>query len=479
MTEPAVTKLPGRIPPHSRDAERSLLGGLLFDADPIDAVLAIVTPPDFYGSAERKVFEAMVACHKAGTKIDRVTVKDRLSVAGLEAVGGEEYVDLLDKIVPTASNLTHYAKIIRDKSMARQVIEAASAIAQRGYEQGVTGADYLGEAENRILAIGASRTQHELVHVKGLVAGAFKRIESRYERQESVTGISSHLADLDRYTGGFQPGDLILLAARPSMGKTAFANGIALHVGSEAMFEQKKCSVALYSLEMPKEQLVERLLSSAARVDGHRIRTGALIDSDWAKLAQAAGLLADAGIYIDDSSRLTPYQLRASARAKQAQLANTERPLRLVIVDYLQLMHDPDAKSDTREQEVSSISRQLKALAKDLGVPVIALSQLNRALEKRPDKRPQMSDLRESGSQEQDSDLILFLYREEVYDKEDEEVKGIAEIILGKQRNGPIGTVKCAFIHEYTRFENLAAEPFKPPSGPVQRSFIEPDKDAA
>jgi replicative DNA helicase len=446
------------VPPHNLDAERSLLGGILLDSQAFADVLEHLKPEDFYRDAHRKVFEAMCELFGKSQPIDRITVKDQLtSLGAFEAVGGDEFIDLLDKIVPTAANLAWYAKIIHEKALARRLIEAASAIAQLGYEQHGDVADFADECERRIFAVTEQRTAQSFVHLKPVIAATFKTIQSLYERQEEITGIPTGFADLDRITSGFQPGDLVILAARPSMGKTGCALNVATHVGCRAQFQQKACGVGIFSLEMPKEQLVMRMLSSEARVDSQRIRTGKLIESDWAKLAQAAGVLADANIHIDDSPGVSALELRAKCRRLFARYENTDQPIRLIIVDYLQLMRGNE-RIDNREQQIAEISRSLKALAKELAIPILALSQLNRSLEKRPDKRPMMSDLRESGSLEQDADTILFIYREEVYEKEKEDAKGKAEIIIGKQRNGPIGTAELAFIHEHTRFENLARE---------------------
>ena len=455
----AVVALPhGRVPPHNLDAERSLLGGILLDSQAFADVLEHLKPEDFYRDAHRKVFEAMCELFGKSQPIDRITVKDQLtSLGAFEAVGGDEFIDLLDKIVPTAANLAYYAKIIHEKALARRLIEAASAIAQLGYEQHGDVADFADECERRIFAVTEQRTAQSFVHLKPVIAATFKTIQSLYERQEEITGIPTGFADLDRITSGFQPGDLVILAARPSMGKTGCALNVATHVGCRAQFQQKACGVGIFSLEMSKEQLVMRMLSSEARVDSQRIRTGKLIESDWAKLAQAAGILADANIHIDDSPGVSALELRAKCRRLFARYENTDQPVRLIIVDYLQLMRGNE-RIDNREQQIAEISRSLKALAKELAIPILALSQLNRSLEKRPDKRPMMSDLRESGSLEQDADTILFIYREEVYEKEKEDAKGKAEIIIGKQRNGPIGTAELAFIHEHTRFENLARE---------------------
>ena len=460
MSVPAtVVPLPhGRVPPHNLDAERSLLGGILLDSQAFPEVVELLRADEFYRDAHRKVYEAMCSLFSKSQPIDRITVKDELTALGaFESIGGDEFIDLLDQVVPTAANLGWYAKIIHDKALARRLIEAASAIAQLGYEQHGEVGDFADECERRIFAVTEQRNTVSFEQVKPVIARVFKNIEALYERQEEITGVPTGFADLDRLTSGFQPGDLVILAARPSMGKTAFCLNIATHVGCRGQFERKRCGVGLFSLEMPKEQLVMRMLASEARVDSQRIRTGKLIESDWAKLAQAAGVLADANIHIDDTPAVSALELRAKCRRLYARYENTDQPIRMIVVDYLQLMRGNE-RIDSREQQISEISRSLKALAKELGIPVVALSQLNRSLEKRPDKRPMMSDLRESGAIEQDADTIMFIYREEVYEKEKEDVKGVAEIIIGKQRNGPIGTAALAFIHENTRFENLARE---------------------
>ena len=455
----ALTALSGgRVPPQSLDAERSVLGGVLLDNQAFDDVLEIVKAEDFYREPHRLVFEAMQALASRTEPIDRITVKNELTAQGVfAAVGGDDFIDLLDKLVPSASNLAYYAKIVREKAILRRLIEAAHAIASAGYEQQGAVGEFVDEAERKIFAITEEKAQNAFTAVKDVVHTAFKLIQQLYERQEEITGMPSGFADLDRLTSGFQPGDLVILAARPSMGKTAFCLNIATHVGCRARVNQKKVGVAIFSLEMPKEQLVMRMLASEARVDAQRLRTGKLIESDWNKLAMAAGVLADANIHIDDSPTVSALELRAKCRRLASRYSQSEAPLGLIIVDYLQLMKGNE-RIDSREQQISEISRALKGLAKELKLPVLALSQLNRSLEKRPDKRPQLSDLRESGALEQDADTICFIYREEVYDKEKEDVRGIAEIIVGKQRNGPIGTTTVAFLHEFTRFENLARE---------------------
>ena len=462
---PTLAAVPGgRVPPQSLDAERSVLGGILLDNSALNDILEFLKPDDFYREAHRKVFEAMCSLSVKSEPIDRITVKHALSAQGVfESIGGDDFIDLLDKVVPAASNLVYYAKIVSEKAIARRLIEAAQAIAAQGYEQAGDIADFLDSAESRIFGITESKAQVGFRPVGDVVKDAFKLIETLYGRQEDITGVPSGFADLDRLTSGFQPGDLVILAARPSMGKTAFCLNIAAHAGIRAQFNGKRIGVAIFSLEMPSVQLVMRMLASEARVDAQRLRTGKLIESDWSKLAHAAGQLASANIHIDDSPVLGALDLRAKCRRLCSRFADSEAPLGLVIIDYLQLMKGNE-RIDSREQQISEISRSLKGLAKELKLPVMALSQLNRSLEKRPDKRPMMSDLRESGAIEQDADTILFLFREEVYEKEKEEVKGIAEVIIGKQRNGPIGDASVAFQHEFTRFENLA-HGYQPPPG--------------
>jgi replicative DNA helicase len=448
----------GRVPPQSLDAERSLLGGILLDSTALEDVLDLVKPEDFYKEAHRKVFEAMAALFNKSEPVDRISVKNQLTAAGVFAsIGGDDFIDLLDKLVPETAAVGYYARTVREKAVARRLIEAGQAIAAQGFEQAGSVADYLDESERRIFAITEQRARTGFVPVQTAVKDAFALIETLYNRKEDITGVPTGFLDLDRLTSGFQPGDLVILAARPSMGKTAFCLNLATHAALRARFREKRIGVAIFSLEMPSVQLVMRMLASEARVDAQRLRTGRLVDSDWSKLAQAAGLLADANIQIDDSSQLSVLELRARCRRLASKCKEAEAPLGLVIIDYLQLMKGNE-RIDSREQQISEISRSLKGLAKELAIPIIALSQLNRSLEKRPDKRPVMSDLRESGAIEQDADTICFLYREEVYEKDKEEVKGVAEVIIGKQRNGPIGTANVAFQHEYTRFENLTRD---------------------
>lgn len=446
-----------RVPPQNLDAERSLLGGiLLYSASFVD-ILKLVKPEDFYRAAHQKIFEAMIALEQKGEPIDRVTLKNALTAKGAFAsVGGDDFIDLLDKVVPVSANADYYAKIVHDKAVLRRLIEAGQGIVLEAYAQQGEAATFLDTAEQRILSIKSVEGQTgSVLSMRPLLTLAYKDLQSRYERQEEVTGIATGFIDLDRMTSGFQPGDLVIIAARPSMGKTAFCLNVAANAALRAQFKGKRVGVLLFSLEMPSVQLVTRMLASEARVDSQRMRSGALLESDWPKLAHASGVLSEAEIHIDDSSSLTVLDLRAKCRRVHQQLLATPSPLGLIIIDYLQLMKGNE-HIDSREQQISEISRSLKGLAKDLGVPVIALSQLNRSLEKRPDKRPIMSDLRESGAIEQDADTICFLYRDEVYEKDNEEARGRAEVIIGKQRNGPIGTANVTFLHEFTRFENLA-----------------------
>jgi replicative DNA helicase len=385
----------GRVPPQNLDAERSVLGGVLLDNKGLNDILEFLKPDDFYREAHRKVFEAMCTLSAKSEPIDRITVKNALTEQGVFAsIGGDDFIDLLDKVVPAASNLTYYAKIVAERATARRLIEAAQAIAAEGYEQAGDIADFLDSAESRIFGITETKAQQGFRPVQDVVKDAFKLVESLYGRQEDITGVATGFADLDKLTSGFQPGDLVILAARPSMGKTAFCLNIAAHVGIRAKFNGKKIGVAIFSLEMPSVQLVMRMLASEARVDSQRLRTGRLVESDWSKLAHAAGQLAEANIHIDDSSVLGALDLRAKCRRLAGRFADSDAPLGLVIIDYLQLMKGNE-RIDSREQQISEISRGLKGLAKELRLPVIALSQLNRSLEKRPDKRPMMSDLRE------------------------------------------------------------------------------------
>ncbi|HVM96385.1 MAG TPA: replicative DNA helicase [Candidatus Acidoferrales bacterium] len=434
-----------KVPPHSIEAEESVLGGTLLDNGALDRALEFVTPDDFYREAHRKIMRAMIDLSQRGEPVDLVTLSDALKGRGdLQDVGGGTYLAELADKVPTAANVTYYARIVRQKSVLRGLISTATEIATLGYESGANVDEFLDHAERKIFEISERKVRPQFFRIREIMVDSMKAIEQLYERKELVTGVPTGFIDLDRMTAGLQPSDLIVIAGRPSMGKTAFALNIAQYAGLNA-----NTGVAVFSLEMSKEQLVLRMLCSEARVDQSKVRAGFAAERDFPKLAMAASRLAEAPIYIDDTPALSVLELRAKARRLKRE---RDSKLGLIIVDYLQLMRGHDA--DNREQEISGISRSLKALAKELSVPVVALSQLNRQVETRAEKKPVMADLRESGAIEQDADVIAFLFRPIVYDKNAEE--RAAEVIIAKQRNGPIGTVPLTFMSEYTRFENRA-----------------------
>ncbi len=437
----------GRLPPQDLDAERSVLGAMLLEDGAVAETIALLAADEFYRPAHSRIFEAMMALYERSEPIDEVTVQAQLQLTGkLEAVGGASYLANLTESVPTAANVAYYARIVHNRALTRRLIAAATTIAGSGYEGKGDIDVLLDEAESKIFEITSARDHRSFIPLKEIVKDAFKLIERAYERKESITGLTTGFVDLDDKTSGLQPSDLIIVAGRPSMGKTAFALGVAQNSAITT-----KTPVAVFSLEMSKEQLVMRMMCSEARIDSQRMRRGMLKDQEWAKLAQAAGQLTEAPVYIDDTGSISVLEMRAKARRLQAEVG-----LGLVVVDYLQLMRGRSG-SEGREREISEISRGLKALAKELSVPVMALSQLNRSLEQRQDKRPVLSDLRESGAIEQDADVICFVYRDEYYNPDSED-KGVAEIIIGKQRNGPTDTVKLKFTREHTRFDN-----YKPP----------------
>jgi len=443
-------ELVGKVPPQNIDAELSILGGILLDNDAINTVLEQLTPSDFYREQHRKIFNTMVNIAEKGEPVDLITLNDALKVTGvLDEVGGSAYIASLADGVPTAANIVYYAKIVKEKAILRGLISTATEIVTKGYQESTNVDDFLDYAETRIFEISENKVRPSFFEIKNIVKDSFKTIEELYGRKDMVTGVPTGFNDLDHMTSGFQRSDLIIIAGRPSMGKTAFCLNVALNSVKEE-YEGRK-PVALFSLEMSKEQLVTRMLCSEARVDAGRLRGGFLAESDWPKLTRAAGVLSESPIFIDDTPAISVLEMRAKCRRLKA-----DKGLGMIIVDYLQLMRGRDAMK-SREQEISEISRSLKALAKELHVPVIALSQLSRAVEQRGgDKRPMLSDLRESGSIEQDADVVLFVFREEFYKRDDEELKGLAEIIIGKQRNGPVGMVKLSWMSEFTRFENLA-----------------------
>ncbi len=434
--------------PHNLEAERCVLGAILLHNGAFNLAAELVDSGDFFRDAHRRIFDKMVALNERGQAIDFVTLKEELIRAGeLDEVGGPAYVASLVDGVPRSANVEYYARIVKEKSTLRSLIQSANRIAAQAYEADRDADVLLDEAERAIFEIAERRIREGFVSLGDLVQSSFTTIERLQERKGLVTGVPTGFKDLDDLTSGFQPSDLVIIAARPSMGKTSLVLNIAAHVGV-----REGLTVGIFSLEMAKEQLFLRMLTSEARIDAHRFRTGFLSERDYGRLSATLGTLAEAPVYIDDTAALGVLEMRAKARRLMA-----EHGLHLLVVDYIQLMQGR-GRFENRQQELASISRALKQLAKELGVPIVALSQLSRAPEARADRRPQLADLRESGALEQDADLVLFIYRAELYDKEETrpEDQGVAEIIIGKQRNGPTGTVRLTFIKEYTRFENLA-----------------------
>lgn len=436
-----------RMPPHNIEAEQSVLGSILLKEDGLLKVNEHISAPDFYRDSHRQIFEAMAELFNRGEPQDLVTLTSYLKdTSQLETVGGASYLATLTSIVPVTANIESYARIIRQKSILRNLIKVSSDVANRCFEEQDDIDQLVDEAEQSIFEIAGNKSGTVFTSLKSIIPDSFKTVEKLYERKELITGVPTGYTELDKMTAGLQASDLVVLAGRPSMGKTALALNIAQHT---ALVD--KTGVALFSLEMSKEQLAMRLLSSVGRIDSQKIRTGRLQNEDWPHLSRAAGMLSEAPIFIDDTPALSIPEMRSKMRRLASQ-----NDIGLILVDYLQLMRG--RVSENRTQEISDISRSLKAIAKEHNVPVLALSQLNRGLESRTDKRPMMSDLRESGAIEQDADVICFIYRDEVYNKsEDNPDKGIAEIIIGKQRNGPTGITRLFFKKEYTMFENLSA----------------------
>jgi len=433
-----------KIPPQNMEAEQSVLGGILIENEAINRVTEILAPEDFYRDAHRKIFNALIDLSERNEPADLITMTNELRKKGeLDAVGGASYVTSLIDSVPTAANIEYYARIVKEKAILRRLIETSTEIITQSYADRGDVESFLDEAEKAIFEISERRVKPSFFPIKEIVKESFKTIETLFKNKDLVTGVPSGFKELDRLTSGFQPSDLIIVAGRPSMGKTALCLNIAQYAAIEA-----KIPVAIFSLEMSKEQLVIRMLCSEAQVEGTRLRTGYLSESDWPKLTMAAGTLSDAPIFIDDTAALSILELRAKARRLKS-----DHGLGMIIVDYLQLMKGR-TRVESRQQEISEISRSLKALSKELNVPVIAVSQLSRKTEERTGNRPQLSDLRESGAIEQDADVILFLFREEIYNRS-EENKGKAEVIIGKQRNGPIGKVDLAFLDKFTTFKDL------------------------
>ncbi len=433
-----------KIPPQQIEAEQSLLGGILIDSDGLPSALEVLKGDEFYRDAHRAIYRAFQDLFERNEPIDLLTVAEYLAEKSqLEAVGGATYLASLAELVPSAANVGAYAKIVGDKAILRRLIQVANEISSWCYGKGKSVEEILDDTEASIFSITEKSLRSSYYSIKEVVKKTIETIEN-YHEYHGVSGVPSHFADLDKLTAGFQRSDLIILAARPSMGKTAFALNVARNAAL-----QSGVPVGFFSLEMSKEQLAMRMLCAEARVDSQKIRTGFLSRDEAAKMISAASAFMDTPIYIDDTPAISALELRAKARRMMA-----DRGLGMIVVDYLQLMRGREGV-ERREQEISEVSRSLKALAKELFIPVIALSQLNRKVEERHDKRPQLSDLRESGAIEQDADVIAFIYRDEVYNKETSDM-GIAEIIIGKQRNGPTGTAKLAYVKSYTRFENLA-----------------------
>ena len=438
-----------KVPPNSIQAEQSVLGGLMLDNQTWDSVADKVVETDFYRRDHQLIFRAIAQLAEKQIPFDVVTLSEVLESTGeLKDVGGLAYLGMLAKDTPSAANIVAYANIVRDRSVLRQLIHIGTEISDSAFStEGRETAELLENAERKVFEIAEQRQhgQGGFNSIKSLLAKAVDKIEMLYEQDGDITGVSTGFTDLDEKTSGLQPADLIIVAGRPSMGKTTIAMNMAENVALKSGMP-----VAVFSMEMPGEALAMRMMSSLGRIDQHKVRTGKLDDDDWPRLTSAINLLAETKLFIDDTPALTPTEVRSRAR----RLMREHGQLGLIVLDYLQLMQSP-ASGDNRVQQISDISRGLKALAKELNVPVIALSQLNRNLEQRPNKRPVMSDLRESGAIEQDADLIIFVYRDEVYN-EDSPDKGIAEVIIGKQRNGPLGTVRLTFLGQYTRFENFA-----------------------
>jgi len=439
-----------RTLPHNLEAEKCVLGAILINNEAFNHAAEVIDAQDFFRDAHRRLFEKMVALTDRNEPVDLVTLKNELVRSGeLDEVGGPAYISALTDGVPRSANIEYYAKIVKEKSTLRRLIQSATDVLGRAYDAEEDADDLLDEAERSIFQIAEHRMRSGFVRLNELVDSGYQLIEQLQQQRGLVTGVPSGFVDLDEMTSGFQKQDLVIVAARPSMGKTSLVLNMALHCGIETNH-----SVGIFSLEMSRQQLFLRMLTSEARVDAHRFRGGFLGEQDYARLVDAFGRLHDARVFIDDSPGVGILEMRAKARRLKL-----EHGLDLLVIDYIQLMQGR-GKFDNRQQELAAISRSLKLLAKELDIPIIALSQLSRAPEARGDHRPQLSDLRESGALEQDADVVLFIFREEMYAQDGErrpEVEGVAELIIGKQRNGPVGTVKLAFLKQYTKFENLQA----------------------
>lgn len=432
-----------RIPPNSLEAEQSVLGAMLLDKEAISAATEIISGEDFYREAHKEIFEAIVDIYDKGEPVDLITLTEKLKMRNtLDAVGGITYLTNLMDAVPTTHNVRYYAKIIEDKSLLRRLIRASNDIISKSYEGGEEVGEIIDSAEKGIFNISLKRSTQGYVHVKNILNSNFDKIEQLYLNQGKITGVPTGFTDLDAKLSGLQNSDLVLIAARPSMGKSSFMMNIVQHAAV-----REKVTTAIFSLEMSKEQLTQRLLCAEALIDAHRLRIGDINEDEWVKLARAMGPLSEAPIYIDDTPAISVTEMRAKCRRLKL-----EHNLGLVVIDYLQLMQGR-VNAESRQQEISEISRSLKALAREINVPVVALSQLSRAPEMRADHRPILSDLRESGAIEQDADVVMFLYRDEYYHP-DSDKKNIGEVIIAKQRNGPTGTVELVWLGQFTKFVN-------------------------
>ncbi len=435
----------GRIPPQSIEAEQSVIGSMLIDKEVIPVVMEVLKPEDFYRPDHKEIYDVIIELFDKAQPIDLITVSERLRLHGkLELVGGLEYLTNIATDVPTTANVKHYAKIVEEKSLLRKLIKASSDIVDLGFNASEEVSFILDKAEQNIFDILQKRSSQGFVPIKDVLVDTFNKLEELYNNKGHITGIPTGFVDLDFKTSGMHNSDLVLIAARPAMGKTAFALNLAQNAAVHS-----GVPVALFSLEMSKEQLVNRMLCSEAMVDSNKMKTGQLEDNDWQKVAKALGPLSEAPIFIDDTPGISITEIRAKCRRMKL-----EHNLGLVVIDYLQLMSGSKSRSENRQQEISEISRSLKILAKEINIPVICLSQLSRAAETRTDHRPILSDLRESGAIEQDADIVMFLYRDDYYNP-DTEKKNIAEVILAKHRSGSTGTVELVWLGQYTKFANL------------------------
>jgi replicative DNA helicase len=441
-----------RVPPHDLDAERAVIGAMLVSESAVAAVAERLDAEDFYSEVHRIIYAAMMRLYSRGDPIDQLTLTNELrSVNEFERIGGRPYVFQIVESVPTAANAGRYADIVRGKALLRAVIDVGSRITEDAFREPENVSEALDSAEQLIYGVSNKTLREHLAPIKDLAPGTLEMIQRLYEQEGEVTGVETGFEDLDRLTTGFHKSDLVILAARPAMGKTAMALNAIWHASGE-----KKMPVAIFSLEMSKEQLVQRLISQTTRIPAQALRSGNVKAEDWPKLVRGVAEVARAPIWIDDTAGVTLMEIRAKVRRLSSQLnATGERPLALVVVDYLQLMIGQGNRQENRQQEIAEISRGLKVLARDLDVPVLAIAQLSRAVEARHDKRPLLSDLRDSGAIEQDADMVMFLYRDEYYNSESDD-KGIAEVIVGKHRNGPTGKVQLAWLEQYTKFASLA-----------------------